>query len=112
MLDNFDALMRDVHELAVEKGFYEGASSTDQPTFVASKIALIHSELSEALEAVRDFDPPDGKLPEFSALTMELADAVIRIMDLAAFLGLPLGSAIVLKHRFNTARPYKHGKEL
>jgi NTP pyrophosphatase (non-canonical NTP hydrolase) len=100
-----------VHGLAKEKGWWDGKPN------LAEKIALVHSELSEALEFVRlkDFDPgaitynPDGKPEGFA---VELADAVIRIMDLAEYLGVPLDDMIELKHEYNKSRPYKHGKAL
>ena len=77
---------------------------------IAEKLALIMREVSEALEALRDDNPPDKHLPEYNSLTIELADTIIRILDLAGHLSLPLSSAILDKHNFNTSRPPKHGK--
>ncbi len=71
----------------------------------------MHSELSEALEAMRHGNPPDDKIPEFSGVEAELADAVIRIFDYAGARGLRLGEAIVAKAQFNKSRPPKHGKQ-
>ncbi len=76
----------------------------------AEKIALMHSELGEALEAVRHGNPPDDKLPQFDGLTVELADAIIRILDFAGNYRLPIGEAISEKMKFNLQRAYKHGK--
>lgn len=78
---------------------------------VGEAIALIHSEVSEGLEAHRHGNPPDDKVPQFDGLTAELADAVIRIMDLGAGLKLPIGKAIVAKMLYNKTRPHKHGKK-
>jgi NTP pyrophosphatase (non-canonical NTP hydrolase) len=74
-------------------------------------IALCHSELSEALEAKRHGDKASDHLPQYSGVTEELADTVIRIMDMASALGLPVAEAIVDKVKFNATRGYKHGKE-
>lgn len=67
-------------------------------------IALMHSELSEALEAVRK-DLMDDKLPHRKGEEVEMADAVIRIMDYCAAHGLDLGGAMVEKLAYNAQRP-------
>lgn len=72
-------------------------------TLVASKIALCHSELSEALEGMRK-GLMDDHLPHRSMVEVELADTVIRICDLAGFLGLDLGGAIAEKLAYNAQR--------
>ena len=94
----------EIHIWATSKGFY------DRPRSFAEAIALMHSELSEALEADRT-DSFDDKLPHRKGIEVELADACIRIMDTAAYLNLDLGMAIAEKMAFNEGRPYKHGKE-
>lgn len=77
---------------------------------INEKIALIHSELSEALEVLRkDPEQLSQKIP-FPATADELSDTMIRILGLAKRLNLPIGQAIVAKNNFNEGRPYKHGK--
>lgn len=71
---------------------------------VAEKLCLIHSEVSEAMESHRK-GLMDEKLPHRPAIEVELADAIIRICDLAGALGLDLGGAIAEKMAFNAVRP-------
>lgn len=71
---------------------------------VAEKLALVHSEVSEGLEGHRK-NKMDDKLPHRTMLEVELADAVIRIADLAGALKLDLGGAIQEKRAFNKVRP-------
>lgn len=77
---------------------------------VGEMIALIHSELSEALEAHRK-DLPDDHLPYYKGLEVELADAMIRILDMAVGLELNVIEALFDKVEYNKSRPYKHGKK-
>lgn len=70
---------------------------------VAQKIALGHSELSEGLEGHRK-GLMDDKLPHRPMIEVELADAVIRICDLAGAMQLDLGGAIAEKLAYNATR--------
>lgn len=97
----------DIHHTAKEKGFWEDGEERNN----GEMLCLIHSEISEALEALRHGNPPDDKVPEFTGVETELADAVIRIMDLAHARGWRVAQAIEAKMKFNAGRPYKHGKE-
>lgn len=73
------------------------------------KIALMHSELSEALEADRKGLTSDH-IPGFSGIEEELADCMIRILDFAGHHDLRLAEAFTAKLQYNLTRPYKHGK--
>lgn len=85
-------------------GFWEGA----QDNF-AAKTALVHSELSEMLEANRK-PGSDDKIQEFSGEEAEAADTIIRLLDMAGRYNWRLGEAIIAKMQHNLSRPYKHGK--
>ncbi len=74
----------------------------------SQNIALMHSELSEALEGDRK-NLMDDHLPQFDMLTVELADVVIRIMDHAGWASLPVGEAIIAKMGYNANREHMHG---
>ena len=76
------------------------------------QIALMHSELSEALEAWRKQIPESDHVEGMDAVVEELADTVIRIMDTCHKYDYDLGKAIIDKMLFNVSREYKHGGKL
>lgn len=84
----------------------------DSDDWVGTQLALIMGEGAEALEALRDgkrelYYSPEGK-PE--GVAAELADVLIRTLDLGEGLGLDLPLAVVEKHRYNLTRPARHGR--
>ncbi len=89
----------------------------DNPMEVGSAIALMHSELSEALEEYRAghavgairYEGPDAK-PE--GVSVELADVVIRILHFYDRAGIPLQQVLLQKMKYNDTRAYRHGEKL
>ena len=108
------ATIKKCHENAKAKGWWVGEPIKGQTGFtnmVAAKLMLIVSEVSEALEDLRIQDvgvstTNDGKPEGFAS---ELADAAIRIFDLAGYLEIDLEEAIRLKMAFNQTRARRHG---
>lgn len=75
-------------------------------------LALIHSEISEALEGERK-NQQDDKLPHRKMAEVELVDAIIRIMDYAGAFGYDLQGAFDEKMAFNATRQdHKHEARL
>lgn len=103
----FKVMAEAAYANAVEKGFY--GPKGDKKLNTAERLCLMHSEISEALDAVRNGNPPDDKVPEFSGLEAELADVIIRIGDFAAANKLKVGEAVVAKMRMNAKREKMHG---
>lgn len=102
--DGIRAAQKLAHETSVNAGWYHDPE-TGKPIVrnVGEMIALMHSELSEALEADRK-GLRDDKLPDYDGRTVEFADCILRILDCAAYLKLDVAGALIEKNRYNQAR--------
>lgn len=120
-MEILNKIAQEVHQNAINKGFY------DPPVELGTQLMLITSELSEALEADRHgrraltdlFDEKlegDKFMDEYETLIKgsfdeEAIDAIIRLFDTCASRAVDIDKHIRLKMKYNSLRPYKHGKK-
>lgn len=116
-----NTLVKESHRVAREHGWWDHKTDkrplADEEVMlmIPEKIALMHSELSEALEAYRVL--PAGVAPytwtgengKPEGILSEFADCIIRIADLCGRLGLDLEEMLITKQKFNETRSYRHG---
>ncbi len=102
--NNLTALSLIALDTATKNGFRENSPNAYE------SIALIHSEVSELLEALRDGNLPSKHTPQHSSAEEESADIIIRVLDLAGANGWSIGEALRDKMEYNKTRPYKHGR--
>lgn len=110
-LRDMDDFSHTLHAQAKKKGFYEPYENMDEDQYIIfylKQLAMIHSEVSEVLEAMR-------KEKGHEVVVEELADIIIRVLDFYAFLAqthytnLSLADAVVAKMEKNISRPKMHG---
>lgn len=106
-----DSMGQDVHETAVEKGFWDPIKDAPQDQidiFITKQLMMIVSEAVEVMEAIRKSHGPE-------AVADEMADIVIRTLDLYAglreleYVNTDLQVAFNNKTGFNKSRPERHG---
>lgn len=97
-------LSAEIHQDNIDAGWWHDLETGEKKERnVGELLCLIHSEISEAMEGHRK-NLPDDKLPHRKMFEVELADAFIRIFDLAGAHNLDLGGAIAEKRAFNKVR--------
>ena len=119
-----------IHEWSKLKGWMEAFEAVRrvegqdgfrlQAAMIAEKLALVHSELSEALEVLRTAKSLEdlqrvwlvGTKNKPEGFGTELADAHIRLWDLEAMLGIDSENMLIAKLTYNDVREYKHGGKL
>ena len=107
------------HGMSVQNGFWDHLPPDAEPRLIKlaymEKLALSVSELGESIEALRS-DAADDKLTHMSGVLVEMADCVIRLLDLSGhmlstgYCWDSLGEAIIAKMDYNAGREYMHGK--
>lgn len=95
--------LSDLQDICYNTSLEAGWWANRDPLIVPVKLCLIHSEISEAMEGHRK-GQMDSHLPHRPAIEVELADAVIRILDLAGGLRLDIEGAIMDKLEYNSKR--------
>jgi NTP pyrophosphatase (non-canonical NTP hydrolase) len=121
-MKTIDQLSKEVHEAAIANGWWETrddiVSRCDTwPTLhKAAKanieiaaLGLAMSECGEAMDAIRKGYPADDKLPQYGNHAVEIADAIIRLLDLTAKMNIPIGNIIEAKLEVNRKRGHMHG---
>lgn len=116
----FSAKQYDAYNINVSNGWWDERSKIVslcdrngidyEPHLAIELIGLHHTELSEAVEAARKHPIESwGDYKTKDTMVRELAGAVVRIMDMAEFFGLPLAKAIEAEIEANRGRGHMHG---
>jgi NTP pyrophosphatase (non-canonical NTP hydrolase) len=110
MITDIDELANAVHDNAVRHGFHPDTELVQ--TFVANQCNNLHGEVTELWDAWRA-GKQDEQCDKDIGLTCteeELADLVIRALDLSRRLSVDIVYVVNVKHEYNKTRPLKHGK--
>jgi len=102
--EHINIMVQDVYQGNVRMGWYSDPVTRERKERnVGELLALIHSEVSEALEGHRK-NLMDTHLTNRPMIEVELADVIIRVFDLAGYLNLDLGGAYIEKLAYNANR--------
>jgi NTP pyrophosphatase (non-canonical NTP hydrolase) len=109
-------LMTRIHGVNLAHG-WNSQVPDDVPSVFGEKLMLVCTELAEAMEEFRNghpfnevrWEPDPDMLVKPEGIAIELADALIRILDLCAANVIDIEKAIRTKLAYNECRPYRHG---
>lgn len=101
--ESFALLSRVASATALQAGWDNDGTSDGE------MIALIHSEVSEAMQGIRKHNPPYPGLADFTCAEIELADAIIRIMGFGFSRHWRIANAVIAKMKYNVGREHRHG---
>jgi NTP pyrophosphatase (non-canonical NTP hydrolase) len=101
-----DEICQVVHDTAVEKGFWGDNVTLD---VIGYKLALVHSEVTEILEAIRKTKGDDKIAEEFADAIIRLCDLYKAMYDSGKFALPSLDKAVYAKAAINETRPRLHG---
>jgi NTP pyrophosphatase (non-canonical NTP hydrolase) len=112
--DVIEDMTRQVLNCNEKNGWFEPGRSYDTPLDTGAELALIHSEVSETLEAYRERGleentTPAGKPDDVGS---ECADVLIRLLDFCGRRGIDLSSEFDRKMAYNWTRSHRHGGKL
>lgn len=98
----------EIHANAVEHGWYDGPEKNfgELLMLVVTEVAEVMEEYRKGRHMKESYLNEEGKI---CGVPSELADIVIRVMDICAHYDIDLEQAIAQKHEYNKSRPYKHG---
>lgn len=97
-IDIFNQVSAKIADIAISRGFYKFTRNDGQD------VALMHSELSDALEYMRHGNPKSDNIPEFTGVEENLADVIVRVMSYAFKYRYRVGEALIEKMKFNSSR--------
>lgn len=111
MHEVFRRMEEEVFRLNSSKGWF------DEERTVGDMVALLHAEVSEILEAYRDYGMADKdrdavQEPKPEGVAIEMADVLIRLLDMAKRWDINIVSAFDEKMKYNWTRPYRHGRNV
>lgn len=93
-----------IHQRNIQAGWFSDIETgLRKDRNVPEMLCLVHSEVSEAMEGYRK-NLMDDHLPTRKMCEVEIADAIIRLLDLAGYLGYDLGGALTEKLEYNLQR--------
>ncbi len=115
---NITDWQRRVHELSCEKGWWNDIDGGGPgPRDAVIRLALVQTEVSEAIQSVRDgqmvtqWDGEPGASKPYG-FPIELVDALFRLLDTAEAFGIDTEAAMRDKFAYNMTRPHRHGGKL